>query len=65
MLMCGGKVIFGSDSSRGDVLRLIAVYDQPSHSVPGISVDHSVLLDAPLPSELIEDSEVEPTASQS
>lgn len=49
----------------GDVLRFAAVHDPPSHSVPGASVDRSVLLDGPLPSELIEDSEVEPRASQS
>lgn len=47
------------------MLRLTAVHDLPSHSVPGVSVDHSVLLDGPLPSELIEDSEVEPKARQS
>lgn len=46
MLIGGGKVIFGSDSSGR-----CAESDPPFHSVPGVSVDHSLLLGAPLPSE--------------
>lgn len=34
----------------------------PFHSITGVSVDHSGLLDAPLPPELIGNSGVEPRA---
>lgn len=64
MLTAGGKGIFGSDSV-GDVLELTAAHNPAFRSVPGVPADHSVPLDAPLPSKLIEDSEVEPRAHQS
>lgn len=54
------KVIFRSDSSGPRLADL-----HGPHSVPGVSVDPSVLQDAPLPTELIEDSEVEPRNHQS
>lgn len=49
----------------GHVLGPAALHQSAFHSIPGVSVDLSVLLDAPLLSELIEDSEVELRARQS
>ena len=61
MLIGAGRVIFFflGVIPVGDVLRLSMTH---RFTLTGVSVDHSLPLDAPLPSELIEDSEVEPRA---